>query len=112
MTRHQVQTTARYGSRYASSDAVSSRACLVCTSPLTGSRARFCSAACKQLAYRKRLSVTPSVTSAPSDCSEFRYVRHAEVPRFIAEGWELLPALDGTHDGEYSALMRRRMEQD
>ena len=39
--------------------------------------ARFCSAACKQLAYRKRLSVTPSVTSAPSDCSEFRYVRHA-----------------------------------
>jgi hypothetical protein len=49
-------------------------------------------------------SVTPSVTL-------FRYVRHAEVPRFMAEGWELLPALDGTHHGEYSALMRRR-EQD
>jgi len=63
--------------------------------------ARFCSPRCKQLAYRKRLSVTPSVTL-------FRYVRHAEVPRFMAEGWELLPALDGTHHGTYSALMRRR----
>ena len=37
----------------------------------------------------------------------FRYVRHAEVPRFTAEGWELLPALDATHHGEYSVLMRR-----
>ena len=30
-----------------------------------------------------------------------------EVPRMAAEGWERLPALDGTHHGEYSALMRR-----
>jgi hypothetical protein len=72
------------------------------------SSSRFCSPACKQQAYRKRLSVTPGVTPSPSDCSEFRYVRHAEVPRFMAEGWELLPALDGTHQGKYSALMRRR----
>jgi hypothetical protein len=80
------------------------------------SSSRFCSPACKQSAWRKRLSVTPSVTPAPapnapiepSDCSEvFRYVRHADVPRFTAEGWELLPALDGTHHGEYSVLMRR-----
>ena len=86
------------------------------------SSSRFCSPACKQQAYRKRLivtpsvtalSVTPSVTPAPntskaSDCSEvFRYVRHADVPRFTAEGWELLPALDGTHHGQYSVLMRR-----
>jgi hypothetical protein len=78
---------------------------------LQRSSARFCSPACKQLAYRKRLSVTPSVTQAPSDCSEFRYVQHSEIARFMAEGWELLPALDGTHHGEYSALMRRR-EQD
>ena len=41
--------------------------------------------------------------------SEFRYVRHADVPRFAAEGWEPLPALDGTHHGEYSVLMRRRI---
>jgi hypothetical protein len=80
------------------------------------SSSRFCSQACKQHAYRKRLSVTSSVTSAhtpelpiePPDSSEvYRYVLHAEVPIFTAEGWELLPALDGTHHGEYSVLMRR-----
>src|SRR4029077_8445183 len=63
------------------------------------------SQACKQRAYRLRLSVTSSVTPSPAEV--FRYVRHAEVPRFTAEGWELLPALDGTHHGEYSVLMRR-----
>jgi hypothetical protein len=69
------------------------------------SSARFCSPACKQHAYRKRLSVTTSVTPTPAEV--FRYVRHAEVPRFKAEGWEPLPALDGTHHGECSVLMRR-----
>jgi hypothetical protein len=58
----------------------------------------------------KPASVTPIEPSDPSEV--FRYVRHSDVPRFMAEGWELLPALDGTHHGEYSALMRRRMEQD
>lgn len=73
------------------------------------SSSRFCSDRCRQRAHRKRLSVTYSVTSAPTDCSElFRYVLHADVPRFAAEGWELLPALDGTHHGGYSVLMRRR----
>jgi hypothetical protein len=68
------------------------------------SSSRFCSGTRRQRAHRNRLSVTP----APSDSSEtFRYVRHAEVPRFTAEGWELLPALDGTHHGEYSALLPR-----
>jgi len=81
------------------------------------SNARFCSGTCRQQAHRKKLrSVTLSVTSAhtpiapiePSDCSEvFRYVRHADVAKFAEEGWELLPALDGTHHGEYSVLMRR-----
>ena len=80
------------------------------------SSSRFCSSACRQRAHHKRLSVTLSVTPTPtlstpiepSDSSEvFRYVRHADVPRFTAEGWELLPALDGTHHGEYSVLMRR-----
>jgi hypothetical protein len=55
--------------------------------------------------------VTPqpaSVTAIePSDSSEvFRYVPHADVARFEAEGWELLPALNGTHHGEHSVLMR------
>jgi hypothetical protein len=77
------------------------------------SSSRFCSQTCRQRAHRNRLSVTSSVTLAPSESSEvFRYVRHADVQKFTAEGWELLPALDGTHHGEYSALMRRRVEQD
>ncbi len=69
------------------------------------SSSRFCSQACKQHAYRERLSVTTNVTSAATEV--FRYVRHAEVPRFAAEGWERLPAIEGTHHGEYSVLMRR-----
>ena len=68
------------------------------------STSRFCSPACRQRAHHKRLSVTLSVTPSTE---VFRYVRHADVPRFAAEGWELLPALDGTHHGEYSVLMRR-----
>ena len=54
------------------------------------------------------VSVTPITPIEPSDSSEvFRYVRHADVAKFSAEGWEPLPALDGTHHGEYSVLMRR-----
>ena len=56
---------------------------------------RFCSPACRQRAHHKRLSVTLSVTPAPAEV--FRYVPHADVSRFAAEGWERLPALDGTH---------------
>jgi hypothetical protein len=75
------------------------------------SSSRFCSETCRQRAHRcKRLSVT-SVTPAPSE-QMFRYVRHADVPQFEVEGWECLPALDGTHHGEYSVLMRRRVKQD
>ena len=56
------------------------------------SSSRFCSPACRQRAHRNGLSVTFSVTLAPSDSSElFRYVRHADVPRFTAEG-RVLPA--------------------
>jgi hypothetical protein len=91
------------------------RVCEQCSKPYEPQRSssRFCSGTCRQRAHRSRLSVTSSVTPAPSDSSEvFRYVRHADVPRFTAEGWELLPALDGTHHGEYSALMRWRIEHD
>jgi hypothetical protein len=81
------------------------------------SSTRFCSPACRQHVYRNRLSVTAGVTAARESNSAaaasnspevFRYVPHADVPRFLNEGCELLPALDGTHHGEYSALMRRR----
>jgi hypothetical protein len=85
------------------------RVCAQCGRPYELQRvtSRVCSQGCKQRTYRERLSVTPSVT-APSVEGEFRYVPHADIPKFRAEGWELLPALDGTHHGEYSALMRRR----
>ena len=46
--------------------------------------------------------------SATRQAAQFRYIRHAQVPRFTAEGWERL--LDGTHHDEYSVL-RRRVEQ-
>ena len=69
------------------------------------SDSRFCSANCRQRAHRERLSRDIAVTPAPAEV--FRYVRHADVPKFSAEGWEPLPALDGTHHGEYSVLMRR-----
>jgi hypothetical protein len=83
---------------------------------LQRSSSRFCSPACRQRAHYRKLSVRLSVRtetilqyqSVTSDSSEeFRYVPHADVPRFTAEGWEPLPALDGTHHGEYSVLMRR-----
>lgn len=95
------------------------RVCEQCRKPYEPQRSssRFCSGRCRQHAHRKRLlSVTASVTAAPpntptgpSISSEvFRYVRHIDVQRFAAQGWERLPALDGTHHGEYSVLMRRR----
>lgn len=47
----------RYGSRYGSprpADAPSHRSCPVCQVAITSARARYCSNACKQRAYRQR----------------------------------------------------------
>jgi hypothetical protein len=47
----------RYGSRYGSpapADARPDRSCPVCQAALTSTRARYCSDACKQRAYRQR----------------------------------------------------------
>jgi hypothetical protein len=45
----------RYGSRYGSPDtAPSGRACPICQSGIVPARARYCSDACKQRAYRLR----------------------------------------------------------
>jgi hypothetical protein len=44
----------RYGSRDGSTAAAASRACPVCARPLPSPRARYCSDACKQRAYRLR----------------------------------------------------------
>jgi hypothetical protein len=89
------------------------RMCEQCCKPYEPQRSssRFCSETCRQRAHRHKVSVTVNVTPALSE-EIFRYVRHADVQKFAAEGWELLPALDGTHHGEYSALMRRRFERD
>ena len=64
---HQAQIPLRYGPRYATSDTEPRRACPMCGSPLTSPRARFCSAACKQLAYRLR-----HLPAAASDLTELR----------------------------------------
>ena len=89
--------------------------CTQCNKPYRPRRtsSKFCSDTCRQRAhYRKQLSVRLSVRTEPTSSTEvFRYVRHADVPRFAAEGWQATPALDGTHHGEYSVLMRR-IEQD
>ena len=93
------------------------RVCEQCRKPYEPQRSssRFCSGRCRQHAHRKRLlSVTASVTPAPNtptgpskSSGVFRYVWHIDVQRFAAQGWERLPALDGTHHGEYAVLMRR-----
>jgi hypothetical protein len=74
MTRHQARTTVRYGSRYAGSDADSTRACMVCGSLLADTRARFCSAACKQLAYRlrRRSEASPDLPALRQDLQHRR----------------------------------------
>jgi hypothetical protein len=69
------------------------------------SSSRFCSPTCRQRAHYRKLSVRLSVRTEPAEV--FRYVRHVDVPRFTAEGWQATPALDGTHHSEYSVLMRR-----
>ena len=56
---------ARYGSRYPSSSPTDgTRTCLLCNAPLSSSRAIYCSAACKQLAFRlrQRQAANPDVT--------------------------------------------------
>ena len=47
-------TPVRYGSRYGSSAPAAAQACSLCAAPLPSPRARYCSEACKQRAYRLR----------------------------------------------------------
>lgn len=58
-TGHPDDVPVRYGSRYGSPDraeARSRRSCPVCQTAITSARARYCSDACKQRAYRQRQS--------------------------------------------------------
>jgi len=54
MTSTPPPTPVRYGSRYGTATTPEPRGCLVCAGPLPSPRARYCSAACKQRAYRLR----------------------------------------------------------
>ena len=57
----QVNSAVRDGSRYASSSAAGNvSGCLVCAMPLADVRARFCSPAHRQLAYRLRRRTPPT----------------------------------------------------
>ncbi len=55
-TSHPTDAPVRYGSRYGSESptACSEPRCLVCMTSLPSRRARYCSDACKQRAYRRR----------------------------------------------------------
>ncbi len=35
----------------------------------------------------------------------FRYVVHADVPKFLANGWSATDSLQGTHHGAHAVLM-------
>ena len=68
-SRHDISV--RYGSRYGSPDSTDdqgatdvrgSRSCPVCQATLTSRRARYCSDACKQRAYRLRQTDTSPQT--------------------------------------------------
>jgi N6-adenosine-specific RNA methylase IME4 len=52
-----------------------------------------------------QIYISPDSPSASGE--EFRYVLHHDVARFMADGWQATAALEGTHHGEYSVLMRR-----
>ena len=54
----------RYGSRYGSSDPADARphrSCPVCHAAIASARARYCSDACKQRAYRQRQTDDPGL---------------------------------------------------
>jgi hypothetical protein len=81
MTSRPDDIPVRYGSRYGSSDradATSHRACPVCQATLTSARARYCSDACKQRAYRQR-QTGDTVVDLDARAAELRQRR-----RFVA----------------------------
>jgi len=78
-------TPVRYGSRYGSADPTDAqprRSCPVCQATLTSARARYCSDACKQRAYRLRQ--TPSPVDLDALTAELRS-RHALTTRTVYE---------------------------
>ena len=65
----------RYGSRYGAVPPVDGAAgCPVCATPLPSARARYCSEACKQRAYRRRQAerTAPDPTALAREFKRFR----------------------------------------
>ncbi len=67
-------TAVRYGSRYGSPTPPAARACPLCAAPLPSPRARYCSEACKQRAYRLRQAAR-TVPDLPTLARELQRLR-------------------------------------
>jgi hypothetical protein len=59
-------TPVRYGSRDGSGAPAGARPCPVCATPVPSARARYCSAACKQRAYRRRGATAAAALTPPA----------------------------------------------
>ena len=64
----------RYGSRYGAASPTDARRCLLCATLLPSPRARYCSEACKQRAYRLRQvrRAGPDPTTLPRELRRLR----------------------------------------
>jgi hypothetical protein len=67
----------RYGSRYGATTTQTSRTCLLCAGALSSPRARYCSEACKQRAYRLRQAdqTRPGPTALTRDLQRLRTLK-------------------------------------
>jgi hypothetical protein len=68
-TPHRPATPVRYGSRYGSAPPGGVRPCPVCSTERAPGRARYCSDACKQRAYRLR-QVNPTAADSAALAAE------------------------------------------
>ncbi len=77
MTAAHSPTPVRYGSRYGSTTPTDARACPLCAAPLLNPRARYCSEACKQRAYRLRQTArtSPDLTALTRELQRLRTLK-------------------------------------
>ncbi len=77
MTAAHSPPPARYGSRYGNATPAPLRDCPVCAGPLPSPRARYCSEACKQRAYRLRQAdrTNPNPTALTRELQHLRTLR-------------------------------------
>jgi hypothetical protein len=77
MTDVHPPTPVRYGSRYGATTPGEVRPCPLCAAPLPSPRARYCSEACKQWAYRLRQAdrTRPNLTALTRDLQRWRTLK-------------------------------------